>query len=306
MLKIPPNFSPKMIYIPNNNIILRNGGESFKQNSRYRTMEMKFKLAISILLAMTILTVVSAGEDDCAESKIILRQFHLDSDKSPWSEFLDEDTTITYFIPRIVVLANSIDFALAPDFIEFLKNRGFVVVLTSPADFDSCKEMELIVILGGPDAPEGVGEIVIEALNYCEEKAIRQPGARKMYLKNNLWAPNQKVAVIAGSNREMTKLAHQENRALQSIESDAANTMSEEECLGVDCGSRFHLTCNAIYNSDHIRKTEVLIRASESEWQDYRTYVETIKSGNPKTIEFEKALWKDIERLRRSSEGRRI
>jgi hypothetical protein len=223
----------------------------------------------------------------------------LDSDKSPWNEFLDEDTTVTYYIPRIVVLANSIDFALAHDFLEFLRNRGLVVVPISAADFDLCKEMELIVILGGPDAPEGVGEIVKGALNYCEEKAIRQPGAKKMYLKNNLWAPNQRVAVIAGSNREMTKLAHQENRGIQSIEGEGEDALSEEECLGVDCGRRFHLTCNAIYNSDHIRKMDILVRASDSEWQDYKTFVETIKSDNPKTIEFEKALWDDIERLRK-------
>jgi hypothetical protein len=252
-------------------------------------------LLIALLFALLFISIeVSADVMGCDDSKIILERYHLDSDKSPWNEFLDQDTTVTVYIPKIVVLANSIDYENAPDFIEFLRNSGLQVISVIASDFESCKEMESIVILGGPDAPEGVGEIVQEALNYCDEKAIRKPGSRKMYIKSNVWAPRQKVVVIAGSNREETKKAHQEKRSGGASESEE----NEEECLGVDCGKRLHMTCNAIYNSDPIKKMDILSKASESEWRDYQIFVNTLKSDQ-KTIASEKALWRDIEKLRK-------
>jgi hypothetical protein len=102
---------------------------------------------------------------------------------------------------RIVVLANSIDFELATDFFAFLGNKGIETVHSTASYFNQYKEEKFIVILGGPDAPEGVGSIVQEALSEVEENSVREAGARKKYIKTNIWDLGQRVMVIAGSNR---------------------------------------------------------------------------------------------------------
>ncbi|MEE8167819.1 MAG: hypothetical protein V3T58_02965 [Candidatus Hydrothermarchaeales archaeon] len=114
--------------------------------------------------------------------------------------------------PKIVVLANSIDYELASDFFGFLGNKGMEVVHSTTTDFDQYKLEKFIVILGGPDAPEGVGDVVGEVLMNSDQNAIREQSAKKMYVKTNIWTTGQRVMVIAGSGRDQTKEAHQENR----------------------------------------------------------------------------------------------
>ncbi|MEE8168122.1 MAG: hypothetical protein V3T58_04550 [Candidatus Hydrothermarchaeales archaeon] len=114
--------------------------------------------------------------------------------------------------PKSVVLANSIDYELASDFFEFLRNRGIEVIHSAAADFGQYKETKFIVILGGHEAYEGVGDIVKGILTPQEMKYIKSEGNRKMYIKTNVWAMGQVVMVIAGSDRHQTKKSHEENR----------------------------------------------------------------------------------------------
>jgi hypothetical protein len=114
--------------------------------------------------------------------------------------------------PEIVVLANSIDYLLAQDFFGFLENKGFDVIRATAKDFDQYKGERSIVILGGPDAPEGVGEIVQGVLSEVQENSIREAGARRRYSKINVWSQGQRVTVIAGSVRLETMKSHEENR----------------------------------------------------------------------------------------------
>jgi protein-L-isoaspartate(D-aspartate) O-methyltransferase len=105
-----------------------------------------------------------------------------------------------------VLLANSIDLELAP-FLEPMLE----VVHSNAKDFDRYKKEKFIVILGGPDAYEGIGEIVNGILDPEEEKYIRTPGKKRMYIKTNVWEDAQVVCIIAGSGRDQTKEAMLEN-----------------------------------------------------------------------------------------------
>ncbi len=118
--------------------------------------------------------------------------------------------------PRIVILANDIDFDLAEDFFGFLANKGIDTIRASASDFDQYKTEMFLVVLGGPDAYDGVGEIVSDILSEEEKNAIRQKGSRKMYVKINPWneKPGQRVTVVAGSDRDMTKRASNDFREL--------------------------------------------------------------------------------------------
>ena len=110
---------------------------------------------------------------------------------------------------EIILLANSIDYALAQDFIDSLKDTGFEVTRVEAAAFDAYKTSQFIVILGGQDAPEGIGNIVQQHLSSSEQEHLRVSGSRVMYLKAY---QSQRVFVIAGSDRAQTQQTHVENR----------------------------------------------------------------------------------------------
>lgn len=114
--------------------------------------------------------------------------------------------------PKTVLLANSIDYNLASDFLGFLRNRGMDVIHTDASNFNQYQTEKFIVILGGPDAYGGVGNIVQQVLTLEEQEFLRAVGNRNMYVKTNKWALGQVVHVIAGSDRNQTKKAHEENR----------------------------------------------------------------------------------------------
>ncbi len=125
--------------------------------------------------------------------------------------------------PRIVVLANSIDFELASDFYGFLGNKGMEVIHSNATDFEQYKEEKFIVILGGPDAPEDIDDIVQDILSLSEQNAIREKGNRQKYVLINPWGrkKGQRVTILAGSDRNQTKKSHEENQ-------DAVSTEAEE------------------------------------------------------------------------------
>lgn len=49
-------------------------------------------------------------------------------------------------------------------------------------------------------------------LNESEQAYLRVRGNRRMYVKTNVWARGQVVMVVAGSNREETERAGEENK----------------------------------------------------------------------------------------------
>jgi hypothetical protein len=118
-------------------------------------------------------------------------------------------TTTTSLVPqpKVIILSNSIDFALAKDFFAFLRDRGFNVVRATAQDYDPY-ENEDSIVLGGPDAPEGVGVIVQSILSPDEQEVTREPGASKMFVKGN--EKGSRVIILAGSDRTYTSAAHQD------------------------------------------------------------------------------------------------
>lgn len=114
--------------------------------------------------------------------------------------------------PKAVVLANSIDYELGKDFNALLKNSGIEVIYTDAAKFQEHNKNKFIVILGGPDAYEGVGEIVQEVLSENEQNQLREGSNRKMYVKTKVWTTGQVVMVIAGTDRWETQKTGEENK----------------------------------------------------------------------------------------------
>ncbi len=146
--------------------------------------------------------------------------------------------------PKVVVLANSIDWDRASDLFGFLKNRGLEVIHATAEDFNTYKTQKFIVILGGPDAPEGIGDLIKAEQFNLKLKAdeidyIRAQGNKRKLHRSSVWTPGQSVWILAGANRELTQQAHQENKdeVAQTVETESAaiDTPTESETTVDPC-----------------------------------------------------------------------
>jgi len=121
--------------------------------------------------------------------------------------------------PYALLLANSIDANVSAAFLEYLRSMGVAVEKVSASEFQSRKDAENIIILGGPDAPEGVGEVVREVLTEEEQSSLRIPGNRGIFIHENPWHPGAgTITVLAGSDRYETWKAAWENRERFTLE----------------------------------------------------------------------------------------
>jgi len=112
----------------------------------------------------------------------------------------------------VAIITNSIDKVLAQEFFGFLKNQGIGINVVNASEFEKVKTSKFLIILGGPDAPEGIGEIVKQLISEDEQKFLRRRGNRKMYTLTNNYATGQVIHILAGSDRAETKNAHAENK----------------------------------------------------------------------------------------------
>ena len=115
--------------------------------------------------------------------------------------------------PSLIIVANDESYKVAENWIEFLRNESVPYKQTKPADFEKNKKEKFIAILGGPSESGGVGEIVKQVLTKEEQEFVSKPGSSRMYLKENTFAPGQKILVFAGADREAAGKARVANRA---------------------------------------------------------------------------------------------
>ena len=112
----------------------------------------------------------------------------------------------------VVVLANSIDYGLASDFIKYLKEHEVNVVHSNASEFERLRYNQRVIILGGQNSPEGVGGVVDKVLSAEQEESLLQPGATKMFTSEGFWQTGQKVIVLAGFGADDTKTAWSNNK----------------------------------------------------------------------------------------------
>lgn len=115
--------------------------------------------------------------------------------------------------PYAVVLANSIDRNVSHGFIDHLIGSGVEVELVDSEGFPNYRSSQTVIILGGPDSPEGVGTIVSEVLTDEEESYLRAREAKGMFIHESPWASGAgNVVVLAGNNRTLTSESALENK----------------------------------------------------------------------------------------------
>lgn len=105
---------------------------------------------------------------------------------------------------EIIILANDIDWKLKGEELKLdLEKAEFKVKRVTAQEFEKYKKKNLIIILGGPDAPQGVGNYVRQALTKDEQNEVRE-GKRTIFIKTDVWSKPQIVIILAGKNRNAT------------------------------------------------------------------------------------------------------
>jgi hypothetical protein len=113
---------------------------------------------------------------------------------------------------RVVVLANSIDGNLAGGLYQFLADNHMSVVKADSNVFGIVKDSPYIVVLGGQNSPEGVGDLSAQAIPDERRFELLVPEASMMFERDSVWAPRQKVYVFAGYGADDTLRAWIDNK----------------------------------------------------------------------------------------------
>lgn len=135
----------------------------------------------------------------------------------------------------IVLLANSIDFEENADFYGFLTNSGINVIYAGADNFSDYKGEKFIVILGGQNAPEGIGEIVNGLLSEDEkESLLESTTSKKMFTKTNVWEQGQVVRILAGYEKEQTREMADERKD-KVVQDSAEYCEADSDCVPSSC-----------------------------------------------------------------------
>ena len=126
---------------------------------------------------------------------------------------------------EVIVLSNDVDWNIKGKELEIdLEKADFKVRRVNAKEFENYKKERLIIILGGPDAYDGVGKYVREALTE-EECNDARTGKRVIFIKHDVWAKPQIVIIIAGKDRYST--GDRINKYLKDMDTEYQNLLKE-------------------------------------------------------------------------------
>ena len=95
--------------------------------------------------------------------------------------------------------------------IDFLMKNQLSVDHYVLSELDQVKRMPYVAIAGGLDEP-GIKELLTDVIGAEEVASLSAEGTGRMYLKDDVWNPDQKVLVFAGSDAAAAAEARAESR----------------------------------------------------------------------------------------------
>ncbi len=109
------------------------------------------------------------------------------------------------YTPEAVLLANTIDLALAKELVAYFKGLGIRLYIVNASNFSEYSKKHYIIILGGQKAYEGVGKIVAGLLTEKEKETVLQG---EIYIKkHSAFRTGDVVYIFAGKDRYATREA---------------------------------------------------------------------------------------------------
>jgi hypothetical protein len=97
----------------------------------------------------------------------------------------------------------------AQPWIDFLKTYDLPVEHYVLSELDLVKNQDYIAIAGGLDEA-GIQDLLVDVIGDSEVASLQRGGAKKMFLKENVWKQGQKVMVFAGNDAEAAAAARSE------------------------------------------------------------------------------------------------
>ena len=107
---------------------------------------------------------------------------------------------------NVAVVANSIDIGMNSDLIPLLRKNNLMVDYFGVKD-SGYAAYDYIIILGGPDSEEHTGDLSKRILSETDQKTLRNGSYKLIYETSDFFKMKQKVFVLAGSDRDFTKIA---------------------------------------------------------------------------------------------------
>jgi hypothetical protein len=118
---------------------------------------------------------------------------------------------LAYTQEPMTLIAGQASLVKTQMWIDFLKKNEITVDHYVPSELAKVKENKFIAIIGGLDEP-GVKDIIVEVCGAEEAATLSAKGVKKMYLKENVWKPGQKVLVFAGADADAAATIRTESR----------------------------------------------------------------------------------------------
>jgi len=107
---------------------------------------------------------------------------------------------------NVAVVANSIDIGMNSDLIPLLRKNNLMVDYFGVKD-SGYAAYDYIIILGGPDSEEHTGDLSKRILSETDQNTLRNGSYKLIYETSDFFKMKQKVFVLAGSDRDFTKIA---------------------------------------------------------------------------------------------------
>jgi hypothetical protein len=111
----------------------------------------------------------------------------------------------------MILVAGQASRVKAQTWIDFLKKNEITVDHYVLSELDKVKGKKYITIMGGLDEA-GIKDLLTEVVGAAETALLAKKGAKKVFLKEDVWTPGQKVLVFAGSTVEAAATARTESR----------------------------------------------------------------------------------------------
>ncbi len=116
-----------------------------------------------------------------------------------------ENITLYVHKPELAIVANEVDLDPLMDELPEIEAKGFHYSIYKPDEVGILSDVPVILILGGPDAYNGVGSLVRSLLPEDKQQEMR--GGFASYIIPNAFSGgkvNQKVILVGGKDRYMT------------------------------------------------------------------------------------------------------
>jgi hypothetical protein len=111
----------------------------------------------------------------------------------------------------MILVAGQGSLVKAQTWIDFLKKNELTVEHYVLSELDQVKKYPHITIVGGLNEP-GIKELLTEVIGAAETASLAEKGAQKMFLKEDIWAPGQKILIFAGNDADAAAEARAESR----------------------------------------------------------------------------------------------